>query len=346
MIPLLSHFSFFLSLSPTCAQIEDSYRKTIRVRQKRTSGRRRMTRDLDSEDGESVMVEVLDTAGQQEFASLTDQWIRESQAFIVVYAITSHQSFVQSQALFHRIMRIKGEHLPSDDPLGLSLSVVLVGNKCDLDSSPSHSKPSSHSKPIQITHTTHAQSGQSRSLRLHAHPQPRAQAPLHPRPHTYAHSNAVLSRQSVGNAWRLCTESESTETEAERESDNEESTRESDAMCASANHANQSTAREVSREKGRSLCDAWCKQGFECSFFETSAKADVNCELVFHRCVERYLWLADDRQRARKRGQTAQSTTSTSNAKSKERQALLENDKPRNVVLMGAEVPRGCCLLM
>lgn len=39
------------------------------------------------------MLEVLDTAGQEEYTALRDQWIRDGEGFILVYSITSRNSF-------------------------------------------------------------------------------------------------------------------------------------------------------------------------------------------------------------------------------------------------------------
>ncbi|GBE78121.1 Ras-like protein [Sparassis crispa] len=38
-------------------------------------------------------VEVIDTAGQEEYATLRDQWVREGQGFILVYSIASRATF-------------------------------------------------------------------------------------------------------------------------------------------------------------------------------------------------------------------------------------------------------------
>ncbi|KAF8242526.1 ras-domain-containing protein, partial [Wilcoxina mikolae CBS 423.85] len=46
-------------------------------------------------DGRSVIFEILDTAGQEEYAGLRDQWIGESQGFLVCYSISSRSSFIR-----------------------------------------------------------------------------------------------------------------------------------------------------------------------------------------------------------------------------------------------------------
>jgi len=86
--------------------IEDSYRKQVMI------------------EGEPALLDVLDTAGQEEYASLQDQWIREGDGYLIVYSITQGVSLEEATVLRDKIIRIKdSEKFP----------LVLAGNKCDLD---------------------------------------------------------------------------------------------------------------------------------------------------------------------------------------------------------------------
>jgi len=85
--------------------IEDSYRKQVVI------------------DGKPALLDVLDTAGQEEYASLQDQWIREGDGYLIVYSITSRDSLEESKVMHDKISRIRDSE---DFPL------VLAGNKCDL----------------------------------------------------------------------------------------------------------------------------------------------------------------------------------------------------------------------
>merc|ERR1711939_555416 len=69
--------------------IEDSYRKQVQI------------------DGQSCMLEVLDTAGQEEYTALRDQWIRDGEGFVLVYSISSRSSFSRIQKFHHQIQRVK-----------------------------------------------------------------------------------------------------------------------------------------------------------------------------------------------------------------------------------------------
>jgi len=83
--------------------IEDAYRKQLIV------------------DNRMCFVEVIDTAGQEEYATLRDQWVREGQGFILVYSIASRSTFNRLEIFRQSMRRVK-----RGDPI-----FVLVGNKCD-----------------------------------------------------------------------------------------------------------------------------------------------------------------------------------------------------------------------
>lgn len=86
--------------------IEDSYRKQMVI------------------DDEACMLEILDTAGQEELTALRDQWIRGAEGFIIVYSITARGSFEQVSLFRQQILRV---HDVDDMPM------IIVGNKCDLE---------------------------------------------------------------------------------------------------------------------------------------------------------------------------------------------------------------------
>ncbi|TIB68349.1 small G-protein Ras2 [Wallemia mellicola] len=93
--------SFVETYDPT---IEDSYRKQVVL------------------DDAPALLEVLDTAGQEEYTALRDQWIREGEGFLLVYSIASRSTFDRIEKFRNLITRVKERE---DIPL------MLVGNKCD-----------------------------------------------------------------------------------------------------------------------------------------------------------------------------------------------------------------------
>jgi len=85
--------------------IEDSYRKQVMI------------------DDETALLDILDTAGQEEFSSMQDQWMRDGKGFLLVYNIISRPTFDEVSLLHEKILRTKDcDRVP----------MVLVGNKCDL----------------------------------------------------------------------------------------------------------------------------------------------------------------------------------------------------------------------
>ena len=93
----------FARYDPT---IEDSYRKQVEV------------------DGQQCMLEILDTAGTEQFTAMRDLYMKNGQGFVLVYSITAQSTFNDLQDLREQILRVKdSEEVP----------MVLVGNKCDLE---------------------------------------------------------------------------------------------------------------------------------------------------------------------------------------------------------------------
>ena len=88
-----------------CPTIEDTYRKRFTV------------------DNREELINVVDTAGQEEYKSLQERWVKNGNGFLVVYSITDMQSFEEIEELVDEISRIKEN---------LEIPLVIVGNKVDL----------------------------------------------------------------------------------------------------------------------------------------------------------------------------------------------------------------------
>jgi GTPase KRas len=75
-------------------------------------------------DEEVALLDVLDTAGQEEYSAMREQYMRTGEGFLLVYSITSRQSFEEIQTFEQQILRVKDkDYFP----------IILVGNKCDLE---------------------------------------------------------------------------------------------------------------------------------------------------------------------------------------------------------------------
>ena len=86
--------------------IEDSYRKQITL------------------DEMVCVLEILDTAGEEEYSAMRDQYMRVGEGFLVVYSITDKSSFAEMTQLIQHVLRVKElDYAP----------MVIAGNKCDLE---------------------------------------------------------------------------------------------------------------------------------------------------------------------------------------------------------------------
>eukprot|EP00005_Dracoamoeba_jomungandri_P000252 CAMPEP_0174256410 /NCGR_PEP_ID=MMETSP0439-20130205/5649_1 /TAXON_ID=0 /ORGANISM="Stereomyxa ramosa, Strain Chinc5" /LENGTH=157 /DNA_ID=CAMNT_0015339003 /DNA_START=21 /DNA_END=494 /DNA_ORIENTATION=- len=87
--------------------VEDSHRKRVVV------------------DGETGMMEILDTAGKEEFSSLIQHNVAFGDGFLLVFDLTNRDSLDGLSTYHDYILEGKGPHA----------AVVLCGNKCDLEGS-------------------------------------------------------------------------------------------------------------------------------------------------------------------------------------------------------------------
>ncbi|KAL9646753.1 hypothetical protein ABK040_001175 [Willaertia magna] len=89
--------------------IEDSYRKQVEI------------------DDIAVMLDILDTAGQEEYHTLAGEYMGKGHGFVIVYSITDVQTFEDTPKYYEEILKAKvleeGEKVP----------IILVGNKSDLE---------------------------------------------------------------------------------------------------------------------------------------------------------------------------------------------------------------------
>lgn len=76
-------------------------------------------------DGEECSIDILDTAGQEDYSAIRDNYYRSGEGFICAFSITDAESFDATTEFREQILRVKN----SDT----SVPIVLVGNKCDLD---------------------------------------------------------------------------------------------------------------------------------------------------------------------------------------------------------------------
>eukprot|EP00727_Mastigamoeba_balamuthi_P006426 m51a1_g2403 putative ras gtpase (199) ;mRNA; f:766910-768049 len=98
----LVHNHFLQDYDPT---IESSYKKMLSL------------------DGDAVALDILDTAGQEEYRAMRDQHYRTGHGFIFVYAVNDRASFVTIPQQRAAVLRV---HNSDEFPM------VFVANKIDL----------------------------------------------------------------------------------------------------------------------------------------------------------------------------------------------------------------------
>lgn len=86
--------------------IEDSYRKTFEL------------------EGKQYMLEILDTAGTEQFTAMRDLYMKDGEGFILMYSIISASTFSDMKGIYEQIQRVKDKD---------QVPVVLCGNKSDLE---------------------------------------------------------------------------------------------------------------------------------------------------------------------------------------------------------------------
>lgn len=86
--------------------LEDSYRKQITV------------------DGIECVLDIIDTAGQDDFMAIRESYYKEGDGFLCVYDITSRTTFNDVEDFHDAILRVKDAN---------SVPFMLVGNKADME---------------------------------------------------------------------------------------------------------------------------------------------------------------------------------------------------------------------
>ncbi|KAL5233431.1 hypothetical protein ACI65C_000841 [Semiaphis heraclei] len=74
-------------------------------------------------DDEFCVLDVLDTAGQEEFSAMREQYMRKGDGFMIVYSVTDPNSFKNVPNFFTQILRVKDRD---------EYPILLVANKVDL----------------------------------------------------------------------------------------------------------------------------------------------------------------------------------------------------------------------
>jgi len=93
---------FVTDYDPT---IEDSYTKQCIV------------------DDTVAKLDILDTAGQEEFSAMREQYMRSGEGFLLVFSLTDRNSFEEIYKFHRQVLRVKDRD---------EFPMLIVGNKADL----------------------------------------------------------------------------------------------------------------------------------------------------------------------------------------------------------------------
>ena len=94
---------FIVEYDPT---IENSYRKNAVI------------------DGSNCVLDILDTAGEEEYSAMHDQYMRSVQCCVFVYTVNDRRSFDKLGEYYLRTVAARDS---------AHFACVLAGNKCDLE---------------------------------------------------------------------------------------------------------------------------------------------------------------------------------------------------------------------
>ncbi|XP_059165451.1 ras-related protein R-Ras2-like [Physella acuta] len=76
-------------------------------------------------DEHVARLDILDTAGQEEFSAMREQYMRSGEGFLLVYSVIDRSSFEEIFKFHRQILRVKDRD---------EFPMLLVANKSDLDS--------------------------------------------------------------------------------------------------------------------------------------------------------------------------------------------------------------------
>lgn len=69
-------------------------------------------------------LDILDTAGQEEFSAMREQYMRSGEGFLLVFSVTDRASFDEIYKYHKQILRVKDRD---------EFPMLMVGNKADLE---------------------------------------------------------------------------------------------------------------------------------------------------------------------------------------------------------------------
>lgn len=75
-------------------------------------------------DDSVARLDILDTAGQEEFSAMREQYMRSGEGFLLVFSLTERASFEEIYKFHKQVLRVKDRD---------EFPMLIVGNKADMD---------------------------------------------------------------------------------------------------------------------------------------------------------------------------------------------------------------------
>ena len=86
----------------------DSYRKKVNL------------------DGQECQIDILDTAGQEDYAAIRDNYFRSGEGFLIVFSLAEKESFDETTHFRDQILRVLENN---ETAHGNETPIILIGNK-------------------------------------------------------------------------------------------------------------------------------------------------------------------------------------------------------------------------
>ena len=91
---------------------------------------------IELDNGELVKLRIFDTAGQERFKSISINFIKKADGILLLYDVTNRSSFESVNKWVESIREVGDE----------KISIILIGNKCDLEKERKISKEEGEAK--------------------------------------------------------------------------------------------------------------------------------------------------------------------------------------------------------
>ena len=79
--------------------------------------------NIKTSTGEERIFDILDTAGEEDYQVMIDNWIKTADGFLLIFAINEKESFEALESKIEKIKNYDKDKVP----------IIIVGNKCDLN---------------------------------------------------------------------------------------------------------------------------------------------------------------------------------------------------------------------